>query len=50
MVVFWKSKILSTIEYTKENNLTYKILFQEDIEEFFNLLRYSLDYGENHRS
>ena len=46
----WKSKILSTIEYTKENNLTYKILFQEDIEEFFNLLRYSLDYGENHRS
>jgi len=46
----WKNKITSVIEYAKENNLTYKILFQEDIEQFFNLLRYSLDYGENHRS
>lgn len=36
--------------YSTENNLTYKLLFQEDIDVFLNLLRYSLAYDENHRS
>jgi len=46
----WLAKQNAAEEYAKENNLTYNILFQEDIDNFFNLLRYSLDCNENYRS
>ena len=46
----WFVKQTTAEKYSSENNLTYKLLFQEDLENFFNLLRYSLDYDENHRN
>jgi transcription elongation factor Elf1 len=46
----WKSKQTSAEKFAKKNNNTYKLLFQEDIENFINLLRYSLDCNEIYRS
>ena len=46
----WNAKQKAAEEYSKNNGLLYKILFQEDIDKFFNLLRYSLDCNENYRS
>jgi hypothetical protein len=46
----WSAKQKAAEEYSKNNGLLYKILFQEDIDKFFNLLRYSLDCNENYRS
>jgi len=46
----WSAKQNAAEEYSKSNKITYKILFQEDIDSFFDLLRYSLDCNENYRS
>jgi hypothetical protein len=47
----WAAKEIAAIKYCKNNNLEFKLLFPNDMDEFKNeLLRYSLIHGESRGS